>query len=180
MAKAKQQKVKTKAQVQIPQDLDQANDYLRRLGEAQRQIVEIEADATRRIDEITAEAEQNAKLHKQTIKTLFKGLQTFAEARRAELTQDGKRKTIKLAAGELLWRMTPPAVKLAKGHTLEILSTNIQLLGIERFLRRKVEADRDAMLKEPDVAETIPGVSISQVEEFVAKPIDIKVEEVVP
>ena len=36
--------------------------------------------------------------------------------------------------------------------------------------------DKDALLKEPDVAKTIKGVSITQHEDFVAKPSELEVE----
>ena len=37
----------------------------------------------------------------------------------------------------------------------------LQTAGLERFLRRKVEIDRTAILREPDVAATVKGITVS-------------------
>jgi len=51
-------------------------------------------------------------------------------------------------------------------------------LGLARFLRVKEEINKDAMLAEQDLAQTITGVSISQGEDFVIVPFETELEEV--
>jgi len=69
--------------------------------------------------------------------------------------------------------MTPPAVFL---RNVKSIIANLKLLGLEQFIRVKEEIDKKAMLKEPEVAKKIKGVSISQYEEFVVKPTELEIE----
>jgi phage host-nuclease inhibitor protein Gam len=69
--------------------------------------------------------------------------------------------------------MTPPSVKL---RDVEAILKSLKSLRLERFIRTKEEVDKEAMLKEADVAKTVKGVSISQHEEFIAKPAELEVE----
>ena len=47
---------------------------------------------------------------------------------------------------------------------------------MKRFIRVKEEINKEAMLKEPELAETVRGVSITQREEFIVKPTEIEIE----
>jgi len=69
--------------------------------------------------------------------------------------------------------MTPLSVSL---RDAESILKSLRSLGLQRFIRIKEEVSKEAMLKEPDVAKTVKGVSISQREEFVAKPAELEVE----
>ena len=96
---------------------------------------------------------------------LSRGLQIWAEANRHALTDGGKTKTVKLGAGVISWRQSPPGVRIKKQD--EVLAY-LQENGREEFLRRKVEIDKAAMLGMAEVAAEIPGVTIaSSGEEFV-------------
>jgi len=111
--------------------------------------------------------------HQEKVSQLVEGLFAFAEAHRDELTDHGKRKTVEVPTGIFGWRMTPPAVKL---RDVESILESLKALKLERFIRTKEEVDKEAMLKEPEVAGTVKGVSIGQHEDFVAKPSELKVE----
>ncbi len=103
----------------------------------------------------------------------MEGLFAYAEAHRDELTNHGKRKTVEVPTGTFGWRMTPPAVTL---RGIEQILGSLKSLKLGRFIRTQEEVDKEAMLKEPDVAKTVKGVSIGQHEEFVAKPAELEVE----
>ncbi|KKT96721.1 MAG: Mu-like protein prophage FluMu host-nuclease inhibitor protein gam, partial [Parcubacteria group bacterium GW2011_GWA2_45_15] len=59
---------------------------------------------------------------------------------------------------------------------VESILESLKSLKLKRFIRTKEEIDKEAMLKEPETAKTVKGVSISQHEEFVAKPTELQVE----
>jgi phage host-nuclease inhibitor protein Gam len=153
-------------------DAHEANAYLARIGELQRQALLHEAalaETIARSKESTAAivADLNAEAD-----LLTRGLQIWAEANRHTLTDGGKTKTVKLGAGTIAWRMAPPAVRI-KGQdaVLKWLLEN----GREEFLRRKAEIDKAAMLSMPETAAEIPGVTIaSSGEEFVIEPAGAK------
>ena len=113
---------------------------------------------------------------KDTIERLSKGLQTWCEAHRDELTKDGKAKTHRFAAGTVSWRARPPKVSIrGAAKVLEFLVKQ----KLTRFIRVRREIDKEAMLKEPVVAAEVPGVRIgSGGEDFVIKPFETELEEV--
>jgi phage host-nuclease inhibitor protein Gam len=50
--------------------------------------------------------------------------------------------------------------------------------GLERFIRTKEDLNKEAMLADPEAVASIPGISVSQREEFVIVPIETALEEV--
>ncbi|MBU2575638.1 host-nuclease inhibitor Gam family protein, partial [Patescibacteria group bacterium] len=119
------------------------------------------------------EAMADAKPRQEKVSELLEGLFAFAEAHRDELTEGGKRKTVEVPTGIFGWRTTPPAVSL---RDIKSILASLVSLGLERFIRTKEEVDKEAMLKEPEVAKKVKGVSIDQREEFIAKPTELEVE----
>ena len=157
--------------VRAPKDMAEANAFLERIGSATR----ARADIERRLnDEIAAErsaAEGVTRPLDAEIDQLSAGLQLWAEANRPALTRDNATKTVKLAAGEVAWRTRPPKVSIRGAEAVvETLLTG----GGERFLRTRHEVDKDAMLREPEAAKKVPGVSIgSEGEDFVVTPANV-------
>jgi len=78
-----------------------------------------------------------------------------------------------LPTGFFGWRSTPPAVSL---KNIKAVLKKLKELGLKRFIRIKEEPDKEAMLKEPEVAKSVKGVSITQYEEFFIKPLELEVE----
>jgi phage host-nuclease inhibitor protein Gam len=99
----------------------------------------------------------------------------WAEANRDALTSNGKTKTVKLAAGEISWRMRPPSVAV-RGMAAVIEA--LKKLKLSRFIRTKEELDKEAVLADPDAVNAIKGISITQREDFVIKPDATELEEV--
>ena len=162
-----------RAVVAVPKSLDEAAQFLAQIGGEQRATDKIQSDLNVKVDKLKAEAMADDKPHQKKISELVEGLFAYAEAHRDELTDRGKRKTVKVPTGTFGWRMTPPTVSL---RNVKSILENLKSLRLKRFIRTKEEVDKEAMLKEPKVAKTVKGVSISQHEEFVAKPSELEVE----
>jgi phage host-nuclease inhibitor protein Gam len=154
-----------------PKDRDEAESYLARIGEIQRDAALNKAVLAEAIARVTAEMEEaSAKLTEEHDR-LFRGLQLWAEANRHALTDGGKTKTVRLGNGTIAWRLAPPSVHI-KGQeaVLEYLKENT--IG---FLRTKLEINREAMLARPEEAAKIPGVTIKSAgEAFVIEPVGQK------
>ena len=159
--------------IPVPKSLDEAAEFLRQIGEEQRTTDAIQSDLNAEVDELKAKAMSDAEPHQKKISQLVEGLFAFAETNRDELTDSGKRKTVELPTGIFGWRMTPPAVSL---HNVKAILKSLKSLKLDRFIRAKEEVDKEAMLKEQEVAKTVKGVSISQHEEFIVKPTELEVE----
>ena len=165
-----------RAVVAVPKSLNEAAQFLAQIGEEQRATNKIQSSLNAKVDELKAKAMVNDEPHQKKISELVEGLFAFAEAHRDELTDHGKRKTVEVPTGTFGWRMTPPSVKL---RDVESILESLKALKLKRFIRIKEEVDKEAMLKEPETAKTVKGVSISQREEFVAKPAVLEVEIVI-
>jgi phage host-nuclease inhibitor protein Gam len=162
-----------KAVVAVPKSLDEAAEFLTQIGKEQRATDKIQSDLNAKVDELKTKAMANVEPHQEKISQLVEGLFAYAEAHRDELTDGGKRKTIEVPTGIFGWRMTPPAVSL---RDVKSILKSLKSLGLERFIRTKEEIDKEAILKEPNVATRVRGVSISQHEEFIAKPAELEIE----
>lgn len=164
------------AALAAPQSAAEADGFIRRIGAAQRDRDRLRAEMNGRLAEIKAEYETRAAPFKAEIEDRAKGVQTFCEANRDELTQSGKVKSHTFAAGAVNWRRRPPRVGV-RGTAAVI--ERLKALKLARFLRVKEEINKEAMLAEPDVAGAIDGVSIgSGGEDFVITPFETDLEEI--
>lgn len=165
-------RVKAKAvEVPVPRDQDEANRFIAELGEAVRQRTLIEAALEETVAAATAKAEAEAEPLNRRIADLQQGVQVWAEAHRDTLLKGG-RKSVELPAGEIGWRLLPPSVRIS--GTAAVIGT-LKALGLTRFLRVKEEIDKQAMLKEPEVAGGVAGVRIGSAgEEFYVAPIGVE------
>jgi len=179
MAKPAPTRLKTAAATfPVPQSVDEANDFIARLGLAQRERTRIEAAMNDELAAVKGRFEAEAKPFKEEAEALIRGLHTFAEANRASLTREGKVKFHRFAAGEVAWRTRPPKVTV---RGADVVIESLRRLGLNRFIRTKEEVNRDAMLAEPEVAATVAGVSIGSAgEDFIVKPFATELEEVAP
>ncbi len=168
-------KVKTAAAVAVPKDRGECNILIEQIGAHQRERERLQTEMNAELAKLKTYYEQRAKPHADRIAELMQSVQIWAEANRAELTQDGKVKTVKLAAGEVRWRLTPPAVTV---RGAEAVIKALKLHRLARFIRIKEEVDKEAILREPKAVEGIAGISIGQREEFVVEPFATELEEV--
>jgi phage host-nuclease inhibitor protein Gam len=165
-------KTKTKAPaIAVPQTYAEADAALARHGLLARELAAIETRMKARLAATKAAFEADAKPLQDEQIAVFEGLQAWASANRSRLTDDGKSKSVSLAAGTVGWRMRPPSVTLRRGVAIDEFVQRIRELRLFRFLRTKVELDKEAMLKDPDAAERIEGVTVgSKGEEFFVEP----------
>jgi len=175
MAK-KSRKIKADAAaIPVPQNRDEAEQAIAEIGRLQRERQRLQADMNDQIAAIKQRFEEQAQPLGERITQLSRGVQMWAEVNRAQLTENGKRKFAMLASGKINWRMRPPRVSLrGKDAIIEACKR----LGLQRFLRVVEEVNKEAMLAEPEVAQTIQGVNITQTEDFVITPFETELEEV--
>ncbi len=145
---------------------------VQRIGWLHRSIEDIERDMNDQIAVIQRAALAKALPLREELERAALDIFDFATTHRVALTADGK-KTADLGTGTLSWRMTPPAVHIRNGDKVVEALTD---LGLRRFIRVKREPDKEAMLKEPEVAARVPGVSIGQDEVFAIRPTELSVE----
>jgi len=151
----------------IPASLDEVAEIVRKIGEYQRKLAVIQNTADEQIESLKIQVAEQANPYREEIKRLFNAVFDFAEKRRKELTEKGKKKTIFLPTGTLSWRLTPLSVSI---RDRDKVVKACEELGLDDFIRIKKEPDKEAMLKEPEKASQIEGVSISRREEFVVRP----------
>ncbi len=173
---AKSTRIKSSAaQYPVPQSRDDVNEAIAKIGLAQRERARIQADMNDQLAQVKLRFEEAAKPHNEQIEGLTKGVQTWCEAHRVELTKSGKVKFHNFAAGEIKWRMRPPRVSL---RAIDNLLETLKRLGLTRFVRVKEEPNKEAMLAEPEAVSGLAGVKFEQGEDFVIVPFETELEEV--
>ena len=157
----------------VPQNREQAATYVKEIGDAVREVSRIEHDLNDRMASAKAEAQTAAGPHQSKIKMLTEGLKTWAEANRDALTEGGRVKHADLGTGKVLWRLAPPRVTVSG---VEAVIEALQKIGLTRFLRTKIEVDKEAMRADPDTARLVPGVTIGSAgEDFAVEPFEVEV-----
>lgn len=112
-----------------------------------------------KIADLTAKHEAEATSDIAEIAAIRAAIAAYAEANRAELTNNGKSKTATLGMGVIKWRKLPEKVEIT-GNTAEILAA-LKRRRLSRFIRVKEELDKSAILKEATAIKTpIKGLSI--------------------
>ena len=168
-------RIKTQAaQVPIPQSREQAVEAIAEIGRRQRERERIQAAMNDELAGIKARYEEEARPHNEAIVALKEGVHVWCEANRAALTSN-KVKSANLASGDVGWRTSPPKVKITGVAAVIELIKSLKLM---QFIRSKEEINKEAMLAEPDVAQSIKGVEIVQAEEFWIKPYETELEEI--
>lgn len=171
----------------VPQNQEEAADFVRRIRDTYQEINSIKAGFNeqtqalneqieglkKQIEVIRTEPQAKAKPLGEKISQLFEGLLVFSEGHREQLTDAGKHKSVKVASGLFGWRLTPPFVSI---RNVKKIVAVLKERALERFLRIKEELDKEAMLKESEIAASIPGVWVGQKEEFFVKLADADFE----
>jgi len=157
----------------IPKNLKEAAMFLVEIGKEQRLIEEIKSDYNAEMEKLKAKLVASINPHQERLLQLIKGIFAYAEAHRNELTNGGRCKTVKTPTGVFGWRMTPPAVSL---HNVKSVLEVLKRLNLKRFIRVKEEINKEAILKEPNIAKKVKGIFIRQDEEFFVKPAILEVE----
>jgi phage host-nuclease inhibitor protein Gam len=69
--------------------------------------------------------------------------------------------------GSIAWYTTPPAVTI---ENVEEVLKRIKTLDLAQFIRTKEEINKEALLENEPLANTIEGVSVGQQEKFAIRP----------
>lgn len=163
---------KKKKPIAVPKSIEQASEFMTHIGKYQRALTQMEIDLTHQIEELKTRALKASSGHREAIEQLFESIYIFAEKNRDKLTERGRKKTFYLQTGKIFWHMSPPKVSFRRGWNNDRVVELCKSLGLRRFIRTKKEVDKEAMLKEPKVANDLQGVKIGQKELFVVKPYD--------
>jgi len=160
-------KTKTKA-APAAQTLAEAEVAVARIGVILRELKRQEANLGDEIALLKSKAEAAADPWKTELADLEGRVQRFCEANRDDLTRKGRTKTVVFATGEARWRTRPASVSL---RGVDAIIEFLKEQKPRRFLRTKIEINKEAMLADPDAARLIPGVKIgSEGEDFVIEP----------
>ncbi|RFC63625.1 nuclease inhibitor protein [Fulvimarina endophytica] len=172
---AKKTRAKSKAIARVPQSRQEAVDMIGRVGELRRAIEAGKAAGDESLKSIAAETEERLEPLRAELAELEQGVQTWSEANRASLTNNGRVKSADLGTGKILWRLRPRKVTV---RGVETVLESIKALGLARFVRTKEEINKDAMLADPVAASAIQGVSISsEGEDFAIEPAELAVAD---
>ncbi len=175
MAKTKTRIKSAAAAVDVPQNRESAASAVAAIGIANRELQRINADMNDALAACKEAYEIEAEPYRLRIQELTDGLQIFAEANRATLTNGYKVKTVALTTGEITWRMNPPSVRLT--DTEESVIAWCAEHGLEEFIRRTPTLNREAVKANPDEAKHVPGLRIGQSEAFVVTPFEAELSE---
>lgn len=163
-------RLKTKAQIYVPQSKDEVAEYIRNIGDTQRNMLRKQAEMNDNIANVTALYQPRLEELGAELKTLQEGVQGYCEAHRHELTNEGRVKTANLITGEVQWRQRPPSVRISKS---EVVLETLARLGLSRFIRRVEEVNKAAILDEPDAVKGVAGITVvTGVEDFVITPFE--------
>lgn len=159
------------ANLPVPQTRDDAASHVRRIGEIGRELARREADMNDSLARVKEAVEAAAVPLREESERLTEGLKTWCEANRDALTGGNKVKFADLGTGKISWRLRPAKVSAPKDQ--ETVIAALIRLGLQRFVRTKSEVNREAMLAEPEVARTVPGIRVgSEGEDFVVEPFE--------
>ena len=165
-------RLKTKAQVYVPQTKDDAAADVRTIGDLQRQSLRAATEMNDAIAAITQNFQPRLEALSEQLKTLQDGVQAYCEAHRAELTDGNRVKSANLITGEVQWRQRPPSVSV---RGAEAVIEALKRLGLGKFVRTKDEINKEAILNEPDAVRGVAGITVvTGVEDFVITPFEQK------
>lgn len=170
MPKAKTTK---KSVVPMPQNLNEAAEFVRGIGKAERDIEQANNEMNALLEAVKQPFIEQVGQHQHHLATLVEGLYAYAQGNRFQLTDGDKKKTVTLPTGTFSWRMTPKSV-LIKGKNSVL--AKLKELKLDRFIRIKEEVDKEAILKDEGMVASVDGITIEQCEEFVVKPAETNAE----
>ncbi len=160
------------------QDLQRIRQLLEELGEIQNQKTRIEIDLNEQVRPIIAEAEKQKKPLEAKLNRRFDELKRIAQAQRAKLTDQDKKKTVKLPVGEFGWRKTNLSIEvLDEDEAVNWLKDN----RLSKLIRTKEVVDKQSAKKElkkaPQMFKYALAISvISPKEIFWVKPAKINLK----
>ncbi len=164
------------ANLPVPQTDADAREAIRALGDLNRGVLRLEAEMDDKIAALQLDYVNQVAPLREAAEAKIEGLRIFAEANRDRLTHGGKVKRHRFSTGEISWRQKPAKVTI-RGADAVIVAIRAMGLG-QRFLREKVEINKEAMLDDRKAAAAIRGVTIgSDGEDFAVEPFETELRE---
>jgi phage host-nuclease inhibitor protein Gam len=169
--------------VDVPTSYEAANALLEEYGHVVRELAKVEGRLAARIARMTALIEATALPLKERQAMLAARIAAYAAENREALLQDGG-KSHTMPAGRIGWRTNPPSVAFKSGVRVQVIVAAILRMKLRRkFLRLKLEVDKEAMLKEEnrEKAASIPNVRIvTDAETFFIEPVSAQLAKAAP
>jgi phage host-nuclease inhibitor protein Gam len=172
---------KTKA-VSLPQNREQASAALAEYAALDRTVDQLEILMNEQIAAIKADYFQKALPFRTRSEALASALQSYCEANRDQLTDNRSSKTVDFGVGKASWRNTLATVAIS-GKEKDLVDYIQQSADeeLKPFLRATFELNRVALLRNPNLAKSIPGIDIVEAgETFAIKPDTAKIPEAAP
>ena len=161
-------KPETATNYPVPADMSEAAAMIAEIGGIERSITRLDADLKDELAKAKARAEEMAAPMKDRREALTQGLKVFCQARRGELTENGKRQHVRFTTGKCSWRVRPASVAL---RGVDTILANLKARGLSALIRVKEEVNKDAILADPDLVKGIRGIAIGSTgEDFAVEP----------
>jgi phage host-nuclease inhibitor protein Gam len=144
---------RTKSNEMTIKTLEEADGILREMCEIEARIEAVDNDADEQIAKLKEKAAADGKPLRDRYKSCVKAMEAYARYFRGELFKD--RKSMERSFGSFGFRKAPDAVSVSK-ETAELL----QKFGLKKFIRVKIEPDKEAMLSLDD--ETLAKVKAAK------------------
>jgi len=157
----------------VPQTVEEAVEILSRIGHEERKIEKVSTEMNEQIEQLKARAIDELTPIQEKMDQLVDAFFAFVQSHRDELTENGKIKTIKWPTGKISWRVTPRKVNL---RDIKGILARLKELKLEQFIRTIEEVNKEAILKEQKLAETVKGISVTQTEIFTIEPAKTNIE----
>jgi phage host-nuclease inhibitor protein Gam len=173
---AKSSKIKAAAAAhRVPQNRAEVVNMIGAIGNHQRDRQRMKADMDDEITAIRETYDKDLAIHSSAIEALTAGVHIWCEANRSILTNNNKVKSANLMTGEIKWRMRPTSCRAIK---LKEAIEELKMAGLTRFLREKLELNKEAILADPDAVNGFRWLALEQGEDFVIVPFETEIEEV--
>jgi phage host-nuclease inhibitor protein Gam len=153
-------------------DLDEADQILARMGEAQREIALIETALNEAIDQLKTEAQLKSQEFREVLGLEEERLKYFSQDNR-KLFED--RQSRELAHGVIGFRKSTSLSLAAKGDTWEEVAARLEEGKHKEAVRIKKEVDKDILKKWPEDRIRSFGLKLKESEKFFVEVVQEKV-----
>jgi phage host-nuclease inhibitor protein Gam len=161
----------------VPRTIKDVNAAIKRYGEHQRAIADLESTTTKTMTDLRVRLEAQAAPKKQEMQAITTALKAYCLKQWAKLAADGA-KTVKFATGEITRSEGRERVVLAEGADVAKIIEKLKKLKLHRFIRVSEELDKQAILKDPAAVAKVREISTEREPSFAIKPYEVRAEAV--
>jgi phage host-nuclease inhibitor protein Gam len=150
---------RTRSNEMTIKSLEEADFILKEMCEIEARIEAIDNEAHEEIAKLKEKAATEGKPLRDRYKSCVKAMEAYARYFRGEIFKD--KKSLDRAFGIFGFRKAPDSISVSK-ETAELL----QKFGLKKYIRTKIEPDKEAMLSLDDETLTKVGAAKKQKEDF--------------